>query len=211
MENLIDEKKKPFNFFQRFLLVVVIPTMFALVVFILLLVYTGTDVMKKGKELAEYIPFLSSETANKEQIIKENKNTIAELEKKITDQQTNIESLEKKLENSDKNTQAVNLEKDKLQRELDALKESQEETKKVFEDIVKTYETMTPKKSASIISEMSEREGMKILASLKPAKLALILEKMEPAIASKYTELLSNSSESSNVQNNNSTDSETNE
>ena len=41
---------------------------------------------------------------------------------------------------------------------------------------------------------MSESETLKILAELKPAKLASILEKMEPSVASKYTELLSTAS-----------------
>lgn len=78
-----------------------------------------------------------------------------------------------------------------MQSELTSLQSAQEETKKAVAEIVKTYDTMSAKNAAAILSEMSENEALKILAELKPAKLASILEKMEPSIASKYTELLS--------------------
>jgi len=211
MDNLIDDKKKSFNFFQRFLLIVVIPIMFAVVVGLIIMVYSGADVVSKGKELMNQIPFLSAEKATSDQIIEDNKQNIADLENQLNEQQTNIETLESQLKVSEEESKALKVDKIKLQNQLDELKTTQEKTQKAFDDIVKTYETMSAKNSAAIISEMSENEGLKILASLKPAKLASILEKMEPSVASKYTELLAASDSSASSTENSSTETASNQ
>lgn len=200
MNPSIEEKKKPFNIFQRFLLVAVIPTIFALIVLVLLLTYSGVDVLEKGKEWINQYSLFKTEQATKDEIIADNEENITMLEKKLSEQTAQIEGLEKQLESSENRIQAANLEKEKLQNEINTLKNAQDETKKKFEEIVKTYEAMSAKKSASVLSEMKESEAVKILAELKPAKLATILEKMEPSIASKYTELLAQST-TSNVEN----------
>ena len=57
-------------------------------------------------------------------------------------------------------------------------------------DIVKTYETISAKKAAPILSQMSETEALQILTNLKSDRLAEIMEKMEPEDAARYTELL---------------------
>ncbi|WP_445488253.1 MotE family protein [Niallia sp. 03133] len=194
MDNFIDKKKKSFNFFQRFLLVIVIPMVFAIVVVLLLMIYSGANVLEKGKELANNIPFLHAEKASKEEKAENSSKTILELETKLSDQKKQIAKLQSELEGSEKETEAVQLEKEKLQIELETLQKDQEQTEKAFDDIVKTYETMTAKSSAAILGNMNEQEGLKILAALKPVTLAPILEKMEPAKATKYTELLSKTS-----------------
>lgn len=187
-------KKKPFNFVQRFLMVAVIPTIFAIIVLVLLLMYSGVDVAEKGKELLNTIPFLSEEKRTTDQLLENNKNKISSLQTKLKERDQQIKTLESQLENSENRFQSVNSEKEKLQSELQSLQSAQEETKKAVDEIVKTYETMSAKNAAAILSEMSESETLKILAELKPAKLASILEKMEPSVASKYTELLSTAS-----------------
>ncbi|AYV71168.1 MULTISPECIES: MotE family protein [Niallia] len=197
MENSWEEKKKPFNIFQRFLMVAVIPTIFAIIVLVLLLMYSGADVAEKGKELLNAIPFLSEEKKSTDKLLENNKNTISSLQTKLKERDKEIKSLESQLENSENRFQSANSEKEKLQSELQSLQSAQEETKKAMNEIVKTYETMSPKNAAAILSEMSEKEAMKILGELKPAKLASVLEKMEPAVASKYTELLSKSAKAS--------------
>ncbi|WP_400247227.1 MotE family protein [Niallia sp. JL1B1071] len=190
MENSWEEKKKSFNFFQRFLMVAVIPSLFAIIVLVLLLMYSGADVAEKGKALLNTIPFLSEEKKSTDKLLENNKNKMLSLQTKLEERDAQIKTLESQLENSENRIQSVNSEKEKLQSELISLQSAQEETKKAVAEIVKTYDTMSPKNAAAILSEMSENEALKILAELKPAKLASILEKMEPSIASKYTERL---------------------
>ncbi|PKG25167.1 MotE family protein [Niallia nealsonii] len=200
MDNLEEEKKKKFNIFQRILLVVIIPILFAVVVVLLLLIYSGVDVADKGKDLVNAIPFLTSEKASTETSTSEQTQkdaaSIKKLEAKIAEQEETIANLQTEIDNKDKINKNITEEREKLQKELDALKSEQTQTKTAFDDIVKTYETMSAKNAAAIISEMGENEGLKILASVKPAELASILEKMEPSVASKYTELLADNSSS---------------
>jgi len=200
MENLEEEKKRHFNIFQRILLVVIIPLLFAAAVVLLLFIYSGVDVVDKGKDLVSQLPFAASEKTSTEttasEQTKKDAAAIKELEAKIAEQEETITNLQTEIDNKDKINKSITAEREKLQKELDALKSEQSETKTAFDDIVKTYETMSAKNAAAIITEMGQTEGMKILASIKPAKLASILEKMEPAVASKYTELLSENSSS---------------
>lgn len=198
MDNLEEEQKKNFNILQRILLVVIIPILFAIVVVLLLFIYSGVDVMNKGKDLIDDIPFLTSEKTSTEtntsEQTKKDAESIKKLEAKIAEQEETIANLQTEIDNKDKINKNITVEREKLQKELDALKSEQTQTQTAFDDIVKTYETMSAKNAAAIISEMGQSEGLKILASVKPAKLASILEKMEPAVASKYTELLSSNS-----------------
>nr|WP_281064436.1 hypothetical protein [Cytobacillus eiseniae] len=65
-----------------------------------------------------------------------------------------------------------------------------DENKRAFKDIVKTYETISAKKAAPILAQMTEEEAIQILTNLKSDTLAAIMEKMEPEDAARYTELL---------------------
>ncbi|MGP7817503.1 MotE family protein [Niallia sp. 01092] len=210
MENLVEEKKKTFNFFQRFLLVFVIPTVFAIVVLLLLMIYSGADVLEKGKELANNLPFLSSEKASSEEKAIDQSKKIHELENKLSDQNKEISKLQSELDNKMKQVGTLQLDKEKLQNKMEALQKDQEQTEQAFNEIVKTYETMSAKSSAAILAKMNEQEGLKILAALKPATLAPILEKMDPQKASQYTELLSKTSAQNNTEANNGSTTEAN-
>ena len=82
------------------------------------------------------------------------------------------------------------MEQERLLNEIEQLKRAQEETQLEFKEILKTYETMSAKKAAAILTEMSESEALRIMSSMKSNTLTAIFEKMEPADAARYTELL---------------------
>jgi flagellar motility protein MotE (MotC chaperone) len=84
------------------------------------------------------------------------------------------------------------LEKDRLLQEIDDLQAIQAENKRAFKDIVRTYETLSAKKAAPIITKMTNDEALKILTNIKAETLAGILENMQPEDAAKYTQLLTN-------------------
>ena len=62
-------------------------------------------------------------------------------------------------------------------------------TQKVSE-IVSTFEKMSAKSAAPVITNLSDAEAIQILSSLKPDNLASILEKMSPEDAAKYTSMM---------------------
>ena len=60
--------------------------------------------------------------------------------------------------------------------------------------MIKTYETMSAKKAAPIITQLNDKEAMTILANIKSDTLAAIMEQMNAVDAAKYTSLLTDTS-----------------
>ncbi|MFE8699077.1 MotE family protein [Cytobacillus sp. FJAT-54145] len=186
-----EQEEKKFNKFQWFLFVVVIPILFAVTLALVILSVAGINVFEKTKEYGQNIPFLSAYfEENPSNSIEDWESNMIELEGEIKDREAKILELETELDGKEKQVERVLLEKEQLQLQIDELTAMQEENKRAFKDIIKTYETISAKKAAPIITQMSDEDAVKILTSIKPDNLAAIIENMEPEDAAKYTELL---------------------
>lgn len=195
----LDElKENKISKFQWFL-VIFIPLIFAVTVAMVVFSVAGVNVVEKAKEMSAKIPF--AELIQKDEV-KENsaKDTekvsrkLAKLETEIENKEKEIEKLEGIIDTRDKAVEKAEAEKQRLQSEVKQLRESQDGSKKAFKDIIRTYETMAPKKSAPIITEMSDEDAVKILASMKADTLAKVLEQMTTADAARLTKRLSEQS-----------------
>ncbi|MBK5459377.1 MULTISPECIES: MotE family protein [unclassified Peribacillus] len=195
----LDElKENKISKFQWFL-VIFIPLIFAVTVAMVVFSVAGVNVVEKAKEMSAKIPF--AELIQKDEV-KENsaKDTekvsrkLAKLETEIENKEKEIEKLEGIIDTRDKAVEKAEAEKQQLQSEVKQLRESQDGSKKAFKDIIRTYETMAPKKSAPIITEMSDEDAVKILASMKADTLAKVLEQMTTADAARLTKRLSEQS-----------------
>ncbi|MCP1158057.1 MotE family protein [Bacillus infantis] len=195
MNKTAEETEKKYSKFQMFFILVVIPLLFAIAVTLIILTVNGTNVFEAGRELGSKIPVIS-EMIDKEQSAadKEADQRIVELGAAIEDREAQIERLESQLESKDSEIEENELEKQQLQNQIDELLAIQEENKRAFKDIVKTYETMSAKNAAPILAQMNDDEALQILSNVKPDTLAGIMEKMLPEDAAKFTELLTNES-----------------
>lgn len=197
MEEQQDEKK--YSKIQWFFVCFVIPTLFAVTVALVIATVSGVNVFEKAKEYSGKIPFLSSgEQVTKQQSTKEIDSKLTTLKATVKDREAAIADLQTKLDSKDQEIQKLELEKEKLQKQIDDLTVMQEENRQKFKEIVKTYESMSAKKAAPIITRMNEAEALKILSSLKAPTLAAIMEKMTADDAAKYTALLANNTAKSN-------------
>ncbi|MGG0718831.1 hypothetical protein ABE096_14705 [Robertmurraya massiliosenegalensis] len=189
-EKIVEKKA---NKFQWFLYTGLIPLLFLVVVMLIVFSVAGINVFEKAKEYSQKVPFLS-EMINEEpnQTMEELEANTIELEGQIQDKEAQIEKLQTELEGKDTEIERTNLEIEQLQMQIDELLAIQDENKRAFKDIVKTYETMSAKKAAPIISQMQEQEALQILSSIKSDNLAAIMENLQPEEAAKYTELLTN-------------------
>ncbi|QED47544.1 MotE family protein [Cytobacillus dafuensis] len=192
MDKLLEEKEsKKSSRFQGFIYLVLIPLLFAITIALIVMTILGHNVFELAKEYGQKIPFVSSVFEEENSKSLENLETKGiELEAEIKDREAKISQLETQLESKDEEISKVQMEKERLEDEIAELTAMKEENKRAFKDIVKTYETISPKKAAPIISNMSEEEALKILSNVKADTLAGIMEKMEPELAAKYTELL---------------------
>lgn len=199
MANTVEEKEsqgkeqRTFNKFQWFVFTGLIPTLFAILIVLIVLSFAGINVFDKAKDFGQKVPFLSNLLQEEETMsVEEWEASIIELEGQIKDKEAQIEKLQTEMDGKDKEVERGKLEIEQLQSQIDELLAIQEDNKRAFKDIIKTYETMSPKKVAPIISQMNEQEALKILTSIKADTLAAIMENLGPEEAAKYTELLTN-------------------
>ncbi|WP_394137055.1 MotE family protein [Cytobacillus oceanisediminis] len=188
--------------FQWFLFAFFIPILFAVTVALLVFTLSGNNIFETAKEYGQKIPLLSS-IINGERSISEEvmESQLIEMEAEIKDREARISQLESQLDSKKLEIERAGLEKQRLEQEIEELTAIKEENKRAFKDIVKTYESISAKKAAPILTEMKDEEAVKILSNVKADTLAAIMEKMDPEDAAHYTALLTAAKES-DVQNN---------
>lgn len=191
-----EEETKKASKLQWFLFVVFIPLLFTISVVLLILTFSGINVFEQGKKYASQLPFVSqwiegteaNEKKKLEEQIVELKATIVEKEKELTKTKDTIKEKEAEID-------ALKQEIARLQAEKEQVQETTttppaEQTSEPRVDVVKMYETMSARKAAEIIPQMSDQEAVNLLSKLKADKVAAILEKMDAQNAAKYTSLL---------------------
>jgi flagellar motility protein MotE (MotC chaperone) len=191
-------KESKISKFQWFL-VIFIPLIFAVTVALIVFTVAGVDVVKKAKEMSAKIPFIESDQKDEENGKSANNDEkvsmkLEKLETDIDNKEKEIEKLEGIIDTRDKAIAKAEAEKQQLQTEMNQLKDSQNNSKQAFKDIIRTYETMAPKRAAPIITEMNDEDAVEILSSMKAATLAKVLEQMTTADAARLTKKLTEQS-----------------
>lgn len=190
-----DEETKKTSKLQWFLFVVFIPLLFTISIVLLILTFSGINVFEQGKKYAAQLPFISQwiegteENEKKklqEQLI-ELKATIVEKEKQLKKANDAIKEKEAEIDALKQEIARLQTEKEQAQQPTTP---PAEQTSEPRVDVVKMYETMSARKAAEIIPQMSDQEAVNLLSKLKADKVAAILEKMDAQNAAKYTSLL---------------------
>ncbi|CAH0346188.1 hypothetical protein [Bacillus sp. CECT 9360] len=195
----IENEEKRHNKFQWFVFVVLIPTLFTIAIVWIVLSVAGIDV---GKVAEEKIPFIAESNKEKEkaQTSVQLEKQIGELEAKIQDREEETSKLEDLIDGRDEAIQRSELEKEQLEKEIEELRIARDEDKLAFKDIIRTYEMMSAKKSAPIITELGDDEAVRILSNIKADTLASIMEQMTPEDAARLTKKLTVNTEQNNSQ-----------
>lgn len=163
---------------------------------LLILTISGYNIFDMTKKYGQNIPVISSlfqEDQSKK--VAEMETQLIEMEAEVKDREARIAQLEGQMKSKDDELKRSQLDNGRLEEEMDELIAMNAENKRAFKDIVRTYETMSPKKAAPILAGMNEQDALRILADVKPDVLASILEKMEADTAAKFTNLLTASLE----------------
>lgn len=188
-EELEEEQSRP-GFFQKLFYLFVIPLVFTLAILLIIATFTNTNVFKMADSLKEKIPFLTSEEKGTENTsLSEEK--VVKLQAEIQEKEAEIDQLQSEIDTTTQANEELEAEKENLQYEIEQLKRTQEESQLEFQEILKTFENMSAKTAAPILTEMSDAEALRIMSSMKSDTLAAIFAKMSPADAARYTELLS--------------------
>ncbi|WP_121609260.1 MotE family protein [Mesobacillus foraminis] len=181
--------------FKGFLFVIVVPLVSAGALALVVLSLLGINVFESAKGLGSKLPVISQYVnGDDSSTAKEEEQKVISLEAEIKNKEAKLEQLQSQLKNKDSEIERLNLEKKQLEEQTEELTAIQTENKRAFKDIVNTYETISGKKAAPIITELKDEEALKILTNIKAENLADILESMSPQEAAKYTEMLTNES-----------------
>ncbi|MDV6376714.1 hypothetical protein ORD22_00360 [Sporosarcina sp. GW1-11] len=184
-------ERKSFGFFQILLAWIIIPLMFTTAVVLIIAKVADVNVFDQAKEWTSKIPFLEEKKPDEKvegDLILEER--VISLQAEIQEKEAQLFEVQNELSQVKDSNETLVIEKEKLNEEIEQLKIEQSESKRDFKEIVSTYEQMSAKSAAPVITEMGDAEAVQILSSLKPATLASILEKMTPEEAAKYTSML---------------------
>lgn len=189
-----DVKENSPGLFQKLLLWVLIPLLFASALLLIIAKFADINVFDKAKELTSEIPFIGEP---KEKDLDENapddsvlEDRVVSLQAEIKDKEAEVFQLQKKLETADDEKEDLLIEQERLLDEITVLKRGNEGTQQKFTEIVSTFEKMSAKSAAPVLVNMSDAEAIQVLSNLKTDKLAAILEKMSPEDAAKYTTMM---------------------
>lgn len=184
-------EKKSIGIFQVLLLWVLIPLLFASAVLLIIAKVADVNVFDKAGEWTKSIPFLQKdedkEQAQTDLILGER---VVSLQAEIQNKEAELTKIQSDLEKANKDKDNLLAKQQELLAEIEMLKSAKNDSQKDMKEIVSTFESMSAKSAAPVITKMSDAEAIQILSKLKPDTLASILEKMSPEDAAKYTSLL---------------------
>ncbi len=182
------KKGKSPGFFRKIFLWILIPLMFASALFLIIAKFADVNVFDKVNELTEGLPFVGERQEDKidiDDIVLEER--VVTLQAEIQEKEAQVYQLQQQLETSADEKEALLVEQEELLDEIAQLKRQGDDSKQKFKEVVLTFESMSAKSAAPVITNMNDAEALQILTNLKPDKLAAILEKMSPEDAAKYT------------------------
>ncbi len=184
-------KNKDTSLFQKLLVWTLIPLLFTTMVLLIIAYVTDVNVFDKAKELTQSLPFTDEKQADDESgddsIIEER---VVDLQAEIQEKEAQLFKLQGDLAKSEDEKKSLLDEQTSLLAQIEALKMEKEDYRRDMKEIISTFEKMSAKAAAPVITNMSDAEAIRILTSLKPEVLAPILEKMSPEDAAKYTSLM---------------------
>ncbi|MGM9927516.1 MAG: MotE family protein [Bacillus sp. (in: firmicutes)] len=191
----ITTKKKSSNKFQWFL-IIIIPIFFTILVTLIVLTVAGVNVFQWSKEVGSKMPVIAELfEEDKEPSKEEYEGKLVDLEGEIKDQEVEIVKLNNIIASKDQEINQLDIDKQRLEKELEDMQAAPVEETKKDSDIIKTYEQMSAKKTAAIITALNDEEAINILMNLKNDTVAAILEKMAPKDAARLTTQLAKESE----------------
>lgn len=189
----LEAGKSP-GIFQKLFYWFLIPLMFLLAVVLVVAEISNVNVFEKARETASSLPFISSDETESNvaggTASDVSGGKVLELQSEIMEKESQIADLQAQIATVNSEKEQMLIEQEKLAFELERLQRENESSSLEFDEIVKTYETMSAKKSAAAIAEMSDAEALRILSNLKTDTVAELFEKMDPQKVAHYTALM---------------------
>ncbi|MFC4404578.1 MotE family protein [Gracilibacillus xinjiangensis] len=185
------KEKKPGIF--QWLIVIIVPLIFAAIFALIILYFMGVDVVSYSKETLNKVPFLSETVMTDEEELHQQQletkdDTISTKDEEISSLQTQLQEKDQQIEDLQEEVTSLADQLTEQQNEL----ESSTATDESHKEITSSFENMKPKTAAPIIENLDNQLAVSILRQLDADVRGDILAQMKPETAAIYTEMLAN-------------------
>lgn len=190
----IDNDQKS-GWFQNLILWVFIPLLALSAIVLIITKATDINVFDAANDWSKSLPFIGEKSKNDNENAEDNlviKERVVTLQAEIQEKEAQLYKLQQELDQSAEQNEKLLIEQEKYLDQIAVLQREKDDSRRKFQDIVTTFEQMSAKASAPVITNMSDAEAIRILTSLKSDTLAAVLEKMSPEDAAKYTTMMTN-------------------
>ncbi|WP_163536797.1 hypothetical protein [Gracilibacillus sp. YIM 98692] len=188
-QSLYKEKKPGI---WQWLVVIIVPFIFAVIVALVILYIMGVDVLTQSKQALNQVPFIQEKvlTSEEERYV----NQLTEQEEMIEAKDSEMDSLQAEIITKEKTIQDLESQVEQLQQQLmeqenvDEINPADETT----QELATSFENMKPSAAASIMEEMENGAAMPLLRQMDAEARGEILAEMAPDAAAVYTDLFMN-------------------
>ncbi|MDL4840064.1 MotE family protein [Aquibacillus rhizosphaerae] len=186
-DSVVEKENKKAGPFQ-WLVVIVIPIIFAITLALIILSFMGVDVIGNAKGFANHIPFLSSVVSTEEELIENNQ--LEELQTEIDSQSSQIDQLSSELSVKEQTIDELNQQVLKLEKQIEDYESGEQDKTETVTTITSSFKNMEPETAAPIISNLDNQLAASILESLPDRERGAILGALDPELAAQITQLL---------------------
>ncbi len=172
--------------FQWFVLVILIPLIFAIMLSLIVATIAGVNVFEAAQKYSSQIPVISSIIPDQDE--KESSEAGSpELKAELEDKKAQIQSLQNELTSKDKTIEELNSKLSDLTNQLAAKNESKQERDQLLKKISTSFKKMDAEKAARIIANLDQNVAISLLESLPDEERGLIFAEMNPEQAANLT------------------------
>ncbi len=190
---------------QWFVLVILIPLIFAIMLSLIVATIAGVNVFEAAQKYSSQIPVISSIVSNDQE--QENSDAGSpELKAEVEDKKAQIQALQTQLDSKDEKIQSLEQEIADLTDQLAAKNEDKQKQQEVLDMLGNSYEQMDAERAAPIIASLDTNVAISILESLSNEARGSIFEEMNPEQAANLTSAFVQSTSANEVDNQESTD-----
>lgn len=178
--------------FQWFILVILVPFVFAIMLGLIVMTIAGVNVFQKAQQIGNSIPVVSSMIPAEEPNQQEQE---AELKAELENKSAQISQLESNLTAKEKTIEDLNEKIAELTNQLSQKDDNKKDREKVLQGLSSSFKEMEPNEAARIIENLEQNVAVSVLESLPDKERGLIFAQMNPEQAANLTSALYNSSE----------------
>lgn len=177
---------------QWFLLVILVPFVFAIMLGLIIMTIAGVNVFDKAQQIGSNIPVISSVIPKDEASLEEQQ---LELKAELENKTALVNQLEGDIASKEKTIENLNSKIAELTTQLSEKDDQKKNREEVLQKLSTSFKEMEPDEAARIMENLDQNVAISVLEKLPDKERGLIFAEMNPEQAANLTSAFVNSSE----------------